>query len=90
MNWRCTKYIVIARVDNKSIQLAYSSCCITTYCLLIYIKEHCTGANCIVGLPAVQIKCYQSKLDKLHLHSVQKCMEVYMNTVHSDAAATIG
>ena len=56
----------------------------------MYIKEHCTGANCIVGLPAVQIKCYQSKLDKLHLHSVQKCTEVYMNTVRGDAAATIG
>ena len=56
----------------------------------MYIKEHCTGANCIVGLPAVQIKWYQSKLDKLHLHSVQKCMEVYMNTVRGDVAATIG
>ena len=56
----------------------------------MYIKEHCTGANCIVGLPAVQIKCYQSKLDKLHLHSVQKCTEVYMNTVRGDVAATIG
>ena len=54
----------------------------------MYIKEHCTGANCIVGLPAVQIKCYQSKLDKLHLHSVQKCTEVYMNTVCGDVRSS--
>ena len=56
----------------------------------MYIKEHCTGANCIVGLPAVQIKCYQSKLDKLHLHSVQKCTEVYMNTVRGSYYRLVG
>ena len=26
----------------------------------------------------------------MHLHGVQKCTEVYMNTVRGDAAATIG